>query len=288
MPDESLPSTEEVLEATQAGTSTESQPEAEQSQTNSAKAAAITEDTVLEMDVGGEKQQCSVKDLREVFIRNNDYTQKTQTLAEQRKELETIASQMQQREQAFTDMMKDPQKILALAASQQPTAQQQPELADTDVPTVGTIKQYIAQERQLAQQNAQQQMQQMQQQQVVQQMEQSAKQAFEKIYDAIPDLKGVPFIEDTLKKMALEDKPDSLEKMQESLVQAGAKLFKTYGFKSKPKPKQEPSAKLDGIEPPGGSSMPPAPDKTYGQGKKIDWSELDKDAIAWMESGGGS
>ena len=208
MPDESLPSTEEVLEATQAGTSTESQPEAEQSQTNSAKAAAITEDTVLEMDVGGEKQQVSVKDLREGFMRNNDYTQKTQTLAEQRKELETIASQMQQREQAFTDMMKDPQKILALAASQQPTAQQQPELADTDVPTVGTIKQYIAQERQLAQQNAQQQMQQMQQQQVVQQMEQSAKQAFEKIYDAIHDLKGVPFIEDTLKKIELEDKPD--------------------------------------------------------------------------------
>ena len=126
MPDESLPSTEEVLEATQAGTSTESQPEAEQSQTNSAKAAAITEDTVLEMDVGGEKQQVSVKDLREGFMRNNDYTQKTQSLAEQRKELETFASQMQQREQAFTDMMKDPQKILALAASQKPTAQQQP------------------------------------------------------------------------------------------------------------------------------------------------------------------
>lgn len=281
-----LPSTEEVLEATQTGTSA-TQPQAEQSSQNSATAPSISEDTVLEIDVGGEKQEVSVKDLRAGFMRNQDYTQKTQTIADQRRELETIAGQMQQREQAFTDMMQDPQKILALAAGQQGKAQKQPELADTDVPTVATIKQLMAQEREVVRAEAGQAQQQMQQQQVVQQMEAAAKTAFTKVYDAIPDIKDVPFVEDTLKKMALEEKPDSLEKMQAAIVKAGSTLSKTYGFKAKSEPKTAPSSKLKGgIEPPGGSTMPPPPNKTYGQGKKIDWSELDKDAIAWMESGG--
>ena len=221
-------------------------------------------------------------------MRNQDYTQKTQGLADQRRELEQIAAQMQQREQSFTDMMKDPQKILALAASQQ-TAQQQPQLTDTDVPTVGAIKQMIAQERQQTQYESQQVQQNMQQQQAVTQMENAAQQAFEKVFEVVPDLKEVPFIEDTLKKMALSQKPDSLEKMQDALVKAGASLSKTYGFKQKAETKAKATSKLDaGIEPPGGSAMPPPPDKTYGQGKTIDWSELDKDAIAWMESGGKS
>ena len=274
MPD-TLPSAEETLEATQETETSESQPQA---------APALSDDTTITMDIGGEEQEVSLKDLRSGFMRQQDYTQKTQATAEDRRSLEAAAQQLQQRETALTDLLADPQKLMQLVAARGGQQQQEVPLADTDVPTVGTLKKLLGESQNQVRQEQQAVQQQMQQQQVVQQMEATANDAFGEVFYNIPDLKAVPFVGDTLKKMALEDNPKTLEEMRSAIVSAGKKLSTQLNMKPPKVAKPQAAAQLQsGIEPPGGSAAPPPPDKTYGKGRSIDWGDIDKDAMAWGE-----
>ena len=278
MPD-ILPTAEETLEATQST-------ETSEDTTEQVKATpTLSDDATVKMDIGGEEQEVSLKDLRSGFMRQQDYTQKTQATAEDRRSLEAAAQQLQQREAALTELLGDPQKLMQLVAARG-GQQQQPDvpLSDTDVPTVGTLKKLLGESQTQVRQEQAAVQQQMQQQQVVQQMESTANDAFGEVFYNIPDLKEIPFVGDTLKKMALEDNPKTLEQMRASIVVAGKKLAKQLNMKPPKKATPQAAAQLQsGIEPPGGSVAPPAPDKSYGKGRKIDWGDIDKDAAAWVE-----
>ena len=277
MPD-TLPSAEETLEATQNTETSEASSEQPHA------APALSDDTTVKMDIGGEEQNVSLKDLRSGFMRQQDYTQKTQATAEDRRSLEAAAQQLQQRETALTDLLADPQKLMQLVAARGGQQQQEAPLADTDVPTVGTLKKLLGESQNQVRQEQQAVQQQMQQQQVVQQMETTANDAFGEVFYNIPDLKAIPFVGDTLKKMALEDNPKTLEEMRSSIVSAGKKLSKQLNMKPTKAAKPQAVSQLQsGIEPPGGSVAPPPPDKTYGKGRSIDWGDIDKDAMAWVE-----
>ena len=115
-------------------------------------------------------------------------------------------------------------------------------------------------------------------------MEATANDAFGEVFYNIPDLKAVPFVGDTLKKMALESNPKTLDDMRSSIVSAGKTLAKQLNMKPPKAAKPQAVSQLQsGIEPPGGSVAPPPPDKTYGKGRSIDWGDIDKDAMAWVE-----
>ena len=79
-----------------------------------------------------------------------------------------------------------------------------------------------------------------------------------------------------------------VQSMKIAIVNAGVKYAEGQGWeKSSPQTKNQPTKKIDGIEPPGGSPSPPPDPKTYirGVGKrmKVDYNAMDKDIEKYIQ-----
>ncbi len=248
----------------------------------------VTDDTVVTITVDGEEKEVTVKEMREGFMRTSDYTRKTQTLAEEKRQIAAAVEKIKEREKGLNDLISDPNRLMQLASASMQTNQKEPDLQDEDVLTVGQVKKLLMEERAQVARALQQDKVVQSQQQVVQQMEAKANQAFDKVFAEVPDLKQqIPFVEDVLKKMALDYKPEDLDQMSDAIIKAGGKLAKQLGFDKKKTSPTDSKNKLEGIEPPGGSVIPPPADKVYhdpNKKGKVDWKALEKDATEWMES----
>lgn len=243
-----------------------------------AEAEKITDDTMIEID----GEQFSVADLRAGFMKNKDYTQKTQGLAKDREEVTAAAQAVKDQQEALNTMMADPDRLLDLAvASRKPQATNAP-MADDDVLTVGTIRQMFAEERSKTENAAQAAAGAAEQARVLRDFEIESQTALQEAFRLSPALKKLPFIGDTLKKMSLDDKPQTVAEMKTAIVRAGMRYAKDQNLDVVA---DAPSSKIDGIEPPGGSLSPPPPNKSYIKGRnKIDFAEIDKDVTARIEA----
>ena len=225
----------------------------------------------------------TVADLKASGLRQADYTKKTQAVAAERHRLAEAATVLERREQALTETLGDPAKVLSMITGQQ-RQQQQPAITDGDVPTWGHVRSAINDLRgavasEITHANAEQ-----GQAVVVRELEATATQAIADAVGNHPLLEKIPHVGDTLKRMAGEDKPADLQAMTAAIVAAGDRLAKDLG--EKPHAKKVARELSQGIEPPGGVTAPPPPQKDYMKdgGRKVDWASLDKDVDAWLQS----
>jgi hypothetical protein len=80
-------------------------------ETPSTTQVSLADDTPITIKVNGQDQVVSLKELREMGMRQSDYTRKTQELATQRKEIEQSIQKAQEREQQYQSFLNDPQRL---------------------------------------------------------------------------------------------------------------------------------------------------------------------------------
>lgn len=73
--------------------------------------ASLKDDDLVEIEVGGKLQRLPWKEARASVMMHQDYTRKTQEVASARKELETIYTQMQERESKIASFLKDDKAV---------------------------------------------------------------------------------------------------------------------------------------------------------------------------------
>lgn len=70
--------------------------------------------------IDGQDQDVTLDDLKNSYLRQSDYTKKTQTLAEQRRQMENINANIQQERQVLSENLKATQQFLENGMVQQP------------------------------------------------------------------------------------------------------------------------------------------------------------------------
>ena len=262
------------------------------SSTPQSESASLNDDQLVEYRVGGEVKQAPWKDVRDGYQRQQDYTQKTQALASRNRELEQTSSQLQAREQAFVKLLDDPAQLIGLAQARmggQPQQQQPP--APDEVATFGAVEQSVNAKLNELDHRVNQRIQESTSREEAarqyQKLEDTSNSTYKAITDSHAVLTKLPNAEVTIRQMAAEANPQTLDEMVNAMKEAGAKLAGDLGshYKEQAKVDAVNATKVTNlsIEPAGGSPVLPK-QKSYGQGKKIDWSDLDKDAEAWLSS----
>mgnify|MGYP004446606389 CR=1 FL=1 len=255
--------------------------------------AQLNDDQLVEYRVNGEVKSAPWKDVRDGIQRHQDYTQKTQALATRNRDLESTALQLQAREQAFVKLLDDPQQLISLAQARMggPAQQQQQPPAPDEVATFGAIEQSVNTKLQELDQRVNQRIQETTAREEAarqyQKLEDTSNTTFKAISDSYPVLSKLPNAEVTIRQIAAEANPQSIEDMIVAMKDAGAKLagdLETH-YKEQAKVDAVRATKVttQSIEPAGGTPVFPK-QKSYGSGKKIDWADLDKDAEAWLDS----
>ena len=254
--------------------------------------ASLNDDQLVEYRVGGEVKQAPWKDVRDGIQRQQDYTQKTQALASRNRELEQSASQLQAREQAFVKLLDDPAQLIGLAQARmggQPQHQQPP--SPDEVATFGAVEQSVNAKLNELDHRVNQRIQESTSREEAarqyQKLEDTSNSTYKAITDSHAVLTKLPNAEVTIRQMAAEANPQTLDEMVNAMKEAGAKLAgdleSHYKEQAKVDAVRATKVTNQSIEPAGGTPVLPQA-KSYGKGKKIDWSDLDKDAEAWLAS----
>jgi|13_taG_2_1085334.scaffolds.fasta_scaffold00549_9 hypothetical protein len=271
--------------------SAETAPETDSSAPQS-EPASLNDDQLVEYRVNGEVKQAPWKDVRDGIQRQQDYTQKTQALASRNRELEQSASQLQAREQAFVKLLDDPAQLIGLAQARmggQPQNQQPP--SPDEVATFGAVEQSVNAKLNELDQRVNQRIQESTSREEAarqyQKLEDTSNSTYKAMSESHPVLTKLPNAEVTIRQMAAEANPQTLDEMVNAMKEAGAKLAGDLEshYKEQAKVDAVNATKVTNqtIEPAGGTPVLPQA-KSYGKGKKIDWSDLDKDAEAWLAS----
>ena len=254
--------------------------------------ASLNDDQLVEYRVNGEVKQAPWKDVRDGIQRQQDYTQKTQALASRNRELEQSASQLQAREQAFVKLLDDPAQLIGLAQARmggQPQNQQPP--SPDEVATFGAVEQSVNAKLNELDHRVNQRIQESTSREEAARQYQKLEDTSNSTYKAITEnhavLTKLPNAEVTIRQMAAEANPQTLDEMVNAMKEAGAKLAgdleSHYKEQAKVDAVRATKVTNQSIEPAGGTPVLPQA-KSYGKGKKIDWSDLDKDAEAWLAS----
>ena len=256
------------------------------------EATSLNDDQLVEYRVNGEVKQAPWKDVRDGIQRQQDYTQKTQALASRNRELEQTSSQLQAREQAFVKLLDDPAQLIGLAQARmggQPQQQQPP--SPDEVATFGAVEQSVNAKLNELDYRVNQRIQESTSREEAarqyQKLEDTSNTTYKAITESHAVLTKLPNAEVTIRQMAAESNPQSLNDMISAMKEAGAKLAGDLEshYKEQAKVDAVNATKVtnQSIEPAGGTPVLPQA-KSYGKGKKIDWSDLDKDAEAWLAS----
>ena len=262
------------------------------SSTPQSESASLNDDQLVEYRVGGEVKQAPWKDVRDGYQRQQDYTQKTQALASRNRELEQTSSQLQAREQAFVKLLDDPAQLIGLAQARmggQPQHQQPP--SPDEVATFGAVEQSVNAKLNELDHRVNQRIQESTSREEAarqyQKLEDTSNSTYKAITDSHAVLTKLPNAEVTIRQMAAEANPQTLDEMVNAMKEAGAKLAgdleSHYKEQAKVDAVRATKVTNQSIEPAGGTPVLPQA-KSYGKGKKIDWSDLDKDAEAWLAS----
>lgn len=254
----------------------------------------------------GKVQRLTKQQIKEGWLRQQDYTQKTQALAEQRKQAEQVLEQAKayeaEREQ-IRQVLSNPRALMYLA-QQQLAAESGPSFDPESPANMGAVAQ-------LAQAN-----QQMLQQQLalVEQNIGAAAAAAQKaavdevtarletakhtetinakltsIYADNPILQSVPEIEDVIRYRVSQTNPQTIDEALQAFEKVSAEVAKAMGAKFNEARKEQALNKQNlvqaGIEPPGGAAVPANSPTQFRDPKTnvIDWGKLSQAAGAYIE-----
>jgi hypothetical protein len=290
-----------------ASDSGQSAPDPSPAQGGQPSEAKSAPDPVVEVDFGdGRVEKLTPKQIKEGYLRQQDYTKKTQELATQRKQAEQVFGEYQklaQERQEVISLLQNPQALMYLA--QQQLAASQGSNFDPNAPaSLGQAQELAqAQTAQLAQyvQQLEHAMDERDQQTkaeaaqlVKDQLEyveysKSITNTLDKVWETHPVLKAVPEIEDVIRFRVAQMQPQTIEETLQAFEKVGEQVAKQLGEKFSEVNKAQSIAKQklvnQGIEPPGGSGLPASQPQSYRDPKTntLDWNRLSDAARAYVE-----
>jgi len=235
---------------------------------------SLKDDDLIEVIVDGKPVQMAWKDARGGFMRNADYTRKTQEAARLRTEAESLQEQveqakqtLQQRETQINEVLGNPEKVAAwyqmlLANRQQ--AGQTPAQAQAGAQV--DLQQLQAQLREETQQYVTKATEELEVRQLAASYTQTLQQATDALKDQYPQLKAVRGIDRILREEVQQMKPATLAEAKDMLASAAkaqAEELDTY-ITERQKKAAAGKTQATGIEPPGGKGVLPAPKKYKG------------------------
>jgi hypothetical protein len=303
-PDESLTSDSEVTEVVD---NDDADPDPVPSK--AATRADLADDTLITLTVQGKEVQKTLKQLKAEGMMQEDYSRKTARLAERERQIENESRQKHQEIERYTKaleerasqlqtLLKNPRLLMQEAMRQgviPPAGGTRRTPAPDDIVTYADMQRMgasdreslVAEARRAAQEEATQVRAEIEEARFTNELVTSTDRTLKSILDENPILQDVPYIDQAIKREASKANPRDIESTIEALVEAGKTIAERYNkkFKSDQKEAAIRSQKLknQGIEPPGGAAPAPAK-KTYGKGRKVDWSALDRDAEAFVAS----
>jgi hypothetical protein len=256
------------------------------------QAPVVQGDPTFEVDFGnGKVEKLTQAQIREGFLRQQDYTKKTTDVANNRKQLETAAQQLAQynQEVAFArQLLANPQFAQQWAQSQLgPQVPQVPVDPNTPltVADAQTLVNNFRREIQQVQQSSIQEVQKAQQlgQQYVEDRMQVAdygekiNQTLSKTFNELPVLKVRPEFEDIIRYRVAQAAPESIDdtlKAFDSISREFAReLDQHYQGRQVQQQQQVTNLATTGIELPGGSA-PPVEQQKFVKAGKLDWKGL--------------
>lgn len=263
--------------------------------------------SVVEVDFGdGRVEKLTPQQIRDGFLRQQDYTKKTQEVAAARRQAEQVLAQSQQFEQEkqqIKELLSNPQALMYLA--QQHLAAQQPGFDPNAPASLGQAAQLA--EMQSAQLAAQLQQMEHEVQQVKQDVRMAAAEevkerlevaryteqingTLSKAFEKNPILKALPETEDVIRFRVAQLKPQTIEETVQAFERVSEEVAKAQIEHFDSLNKQQAIAKQKlvhgGIEPPGGAAAP-APGPTSFRDaatNTVDWKRLAASAAAYMEA----
>jgi hypothetical protein len=274
--------------------------------------AATSAPQTYKVKVDGEEVEVPLDELMNGYSRTQKFTKTMMTLAEQRKAFEAEVSAAKTREQQINDFFKNPENVTRYyeyLTGQSLTPQQAAQVtAPAPVPgkadelaTVATAEHLATQkaaelqrtiEAQLSksveqtQQWTQQQIafarMQAEQQRMAQEYQVDISKTISSIIEQHPMLSAVDGIEDVLASDAMRLDPKNLDEAKQALLQVAQaraeKLDKHFKEMQKASAVERTKLQTQGIEPPGGAGVTPAP-KQHSLGSK----ELTQAAVEFLE-----
>lgn len=260
-------------------------PEAPSSPTPS-PSPAPTAEQLFEVKIGGQARKVALAELQAGYQRQQDYTQKTMSLAEERRSLQTQWEAERQQTREFLSRPENVEQLL------QYLRQKQGPQLDPNQPVTSQQLQQMLQQREQAMRQAQvTERQQMMQELELKQMEDTYKGDLQRhiagILDQHPVLKSIYRIESVLKQAAAEGQPGTIEEAKQLILQKAAEQVEAIRahFTEQQKQTAVQQSKLRGIEPPGGAAPMPAP-KSVGKMGSPDFNADVADYLRKLSGGG--
>lgn len=269
-----------------------------------------TPPSVVTLPDGTKVSVNEIEEWRKGNMRQADYTQKTQEVAEMRRaagEVFKAYQQMQQERQELVEFLNNPQQIAAYLAQQFGQPSQDSQLDPNHVPTVGDVQQLTQREiaRLQGEMRAMQQEYQRQMQEVakstkveIQQEREELEYAqkidheFSGIFNEYPILKSIPNAEHSIRLAVFQQNPSSPEEMYQALWETAQtyvnQIEQTWNEvqQAKTTAARAESLSNNNTAPPGGQGLQPEPVKSRYDSKKnsIDWKSIQADALSYINT----
>jgi hypothetical protein len=227
-------------------------------------------------------------------LRQEDYTRKTQELAEQRKQLEEVQpriAQLYQEHQAMLQLLEDKEKLEKYRQERfketpPPSPDFDPAKWQQQEQQVQALHKQIQYLQQQLTQQPQTLIQQTRQEIETAQLSQHVDAHIASIFEQQKLLSVIDNAEDILRFKVFQKNPQTLDEAKKFFTEAAQEMVdKISGHFKATNTKPITSKPKGSIEPPGGAGSP-APNPTSYKGKdgKVDWSKVDQMAEAFLES----
>ena len=234
------------------------------------------------------------------YLRQADYTRKTQALADRGRQYQQWDQEKQQYEQAMgqlREFLQDKQRIsqyLAAMGGQVQEQAQAPSLDPNEILTAARAQELMTQRETLLQQSFQQRMEQMRQEIFTSSLEnqytESVNTKLRGLGEQYPELRQIPGMERLLREAVKSQNPTSIEQALGLFDQAASFYMKTLdGLAQKRVAQVQKTPLARGIEPPNGAAPAPRPDSTASYAGVRDprlRNQVVQDIMRIMSSGG--
>jgi hypothetical protein len=250
--------------------------------------ATLADDALVELEVNGQKITKPWKQARAEMMLHADYTRKRQAEAEEVKQARELAQKIQRRDEAYNALLADPRNILALyhAVTGQ-TAPGQQDVPARQADELVTVEDIQRTRQELL--NETDQIQEFQDQIFIEDIQRTTSSTINTLLEEKKEIAQF-YGEDAagiLRKMARAKQPADAAELKAALAEAADHLSKRIKQQideiKKESAIKQTELTRQGIEPPGGGGLPAAP-KTYGEGRQVNWGDIDRDAQAYLES----
>lgn len=283
---------------------------------NAATGQPPVEEPTVEIELPDGKRTLTAKEIRDGYLRQQDYTRKTQEVAEMRRQAEQVYrayQQMAQEREQLQDFFSNEENVLKLVAQQYgPQAmqrlmnmlagqQQQPEIRPDSPATVEQaariadmkarqLEQKIAQLEQQFGKNVDERVQQFREEQETMEYKKVIDPVVSKIFEDNPVLSAVDGMEEVIRYKVFRMNPQTVQEavaaFQSVAKEQVEKLNQKYVELNKQQAVKRQKLVSGGTEPPGGQAPMPEP-RTFRKGNDVDWKGISKQAEEYMRQRGG-